>query len=157
MSVLDTLITDRTQSDVSLVLKLKNKGFAEMTTEEKTEYLAGMKGAYKASDLNRVGEAVAFLRDELIGQGYAVPVNPKTDWKDSDIPTTAHMAAYISDIALLRGIVDLPNPPPVPDDMDGLTVTDANNIEQILILLDESMRRAAQAWFYSGDLFSGEV
>ena len=59
MSVIDELIFDRTQADVDRVFELKNKiltggGLSALTPEEQTEYMAGMKGAYNATDFNRI-------------------------------------------------------------------------------------------------------
>lgn len=62
-TIIDTLITDRTTSDVARVHELAVKGYAGMTAAE----LAGMKGAYNDVDLNRVGTALNYLRDRLTG------------------------------------------------------------------------------------------
>lgn len=70
---LDNLIFDRTQSDVSRVQSLTQKMIAGTATEaEKEEWLGGMKGAYNASDLNRVLSAVEYLTDMLYDMGYNV-------------------------------------------------------------------------------------
>lgn len=74
MSVIDNLITDRTQSDVSRWSQLKAKTLSGMTTEELSEWNAGMKGAYKHTDLNRVNEAMKYLQNRLRGYGYLVDV-----------------------------------------------------------------------------------
>ena len=47
--------------------------------------------------------------------------------------------------------------PPVPNDMEKLTYQEANDIEKILEDIDRLLTDAAQAWFYSGDLYAGEV
>lgn len=68
--IIDTLITDRTAADVARVHELAVKGYAGMTAAELAElaeWLAGMKGAYNAVDLNRVGTALNYLRDRLTG------------------------------------------------------------------------------------------
>ena len=52
MSIIDTLITNRTQSDVTRWRTLHDKGWGGMTAGEKTEWFAGVKGAYNAADLN---------------------------------------------------------------------------------------------------------
>ena len=58
MSIIDNLVYDRTQADVDRVFTLKNKilteGLSSLSAEEKTEYMAGMKGAYNYGDMNRV-------------------------------------------------------------------------------------------------------
>ena len=80
MSVIDTLIFDRTQADVDRVYALKQKiltgGLTSLTAEEKAEYMGGMRGAYNATDLNRVGQAVSYLADrftDLPGELEAYP------------------------------------------------------------------------------------
>lgn len=83
MSIIDTLITDRTQSDVTRWRTLRDKGWAGMTADEKAEWSAGMKGAYNATDLNRVIAAMDTLNTEMKKYGYEtgyrkveVPHNP---------------------------------------------------------------------------------
>ena len=68
-TVIDTLIYDRTQADVNRVFTLKNKilteGLNALSAEEKAEYMAGMKGAYNYTDMNRVGQAVAYIANRM--------------------------------------------------------------------------------------------
>lgn len=152
------LITDRTQADVDRVRQLAQKGFGNMTAAEKTEWLNGLKGAYNASDLNRVGAAVAYVARRLKGYGYAVSVSPRQDWQVSDIPTQESMTAYLADVAALRAALTVAaDTPEVPEDMERLTWQEANDIEQILVDVDELLTRMAAAWFYSGELYAGEV
>lgn len=153
------LITDRVQADVDRVAQLTGRVSAgTATAAERTAWATDLKGAYNASDLNRVGTAVAYVAERLNGYGYAVTVNPKQDWTVSDIPTAGQMAAYLRDVAALRGaIAVMASTPPTPDSASGLTWQEANNIEQILVDVDELLTRMAAAWFYSGDLYAGEV
>lgn len=66
-SIIDTLITDRTQEDVDALIDLLASGVNPSSNH---------KGAYNASDLNRVGEACNFLLYELLDIGIDVaPVN----------------------------------------------------------------------------------
>lgn len=70
------LIYDRTAEDVERALALAKKAEAgTLTDAEKTEWLAGMKGCYNATDLNRVEAAVQTLAAELNVAGYAVEVD----------------------------------------------------------------------------------
>ena len=153
------LITDRVQADVDRVAQLAARVSTGTGTEaEKTEWATDLKGAYNASDLNRVGAAVAYVAGRLNGYGYTVTVNPKQDWTSNDIPTAGQMATYIQDVAALRGaIAVMDSTPPTPDSASGLTWQEANNIEQILLDVDELLTRMAAAWFYSGELYAGEV
>ena len=132
-----TLITDRTAEDVA----------------NKTA-----KGFYNASDLNRVGAAVQYVAERFTAQGYVVVVSPKTDWLASDIPTASELETYRQNIAALRALLAvMPTTPETPDSMAGLTYTEANDIERILLDLDALLTNAAAAWYQSGELFAGEV
>lgn len=137
MSVIDTLITDRTQADV----KARNE-----------------KGTYKASDLNRVGAAMNYVADRLTSQGYAVSISPKTDWQDGDWVTPAAQAVYLGDLAELRKQFTLyETTPEVPPDLEKLNYIEANNIEQILVDIDALLTNIAAWWLCSGEIYSGEV
>ena len=71
------LIYDRTAADVERALSLAKKAEAgTLTDAEKTEWLAGMKGCYNATDMNRVEAAVQTLAAELNAAGYAAAVEP---------------------------------------------------------------------------------
>lgn len=147
MSILDTLVTDRTQADVDRVKELAAKGFAGMTAEERAEYLSGMKGAYNAVDLNRVTEAMEYVAERFRGYGYGVKIAPNKIWSMSDIPTPADMEAYLDNLDTLRGALTvLRSTPEVPPDMEGLTWQEANNIESILLDVDGMLTKAAVAF-----------
>lgn len=134
---ISTLVTDRTAADVSAI---------------------NDKGTYNASDLNRVGAAMAYLADRFAAQGYAVYVSPKTDWTAEDVMSASDVSKYLDDLAALRAAFTvLSTTPSVPEDMSGLTYQEANDIEKILEDIDRLLTNAAQAWFYSGDVYSGEV
>lgn len=73
MSIIDDLITDRTESDVNRVHELARKwvdGEWTGTTSELSEWYSGMKGAYNATDLNRVNAAMEYLEARFKAMGY---------------------------------------------------------------------------------------
>ena len=73
------LIYDRTAEDVERALALAKKAEAGTLTDvEKTEWLAGMKGCYNATDMNRVEAAVKTLAAELRKYGYSVWYTDRT-------------------------------------------------------------------------------
>ncbi len=157
---LDNLIFDRTQSDVERVKQLTAALVAgTATAAERAEFVAGMKGAYNATDLNRVGAAVEYLRNRLSDDaGTYVDVSPKTDWTETDIPTTEQAAQYISDVQNIRAAFILPdNTPPAPDSLSGLTYSQANDIETIFQNLDKTIESLKITLITSGEVFSGEV
>ena len=158
MSILDSLITDRTQEDVQRWNALAAKGYSGMTEAEKAEWDAGMKGAYNASDLNRVGNAVNYVAGRLEDAGYTVSVNPKIDWLESDVPTESSMEQYLKNVETIRNTLTVPsNTPNVPDDMEGLTYEEANDIERILLAVDALITNMINAYFYSNEIVCGEV
>ena len=168
MSVIDTLIYDRSQADVADVIAIKKKilegGLSSLTTTEKSVYMAGMKGAYNYTDMNRVGEATKYVADRMTAlpaiikayreaKGVAdadmfdVPYDPsdiavtgKSTWTMSDIPTSNDLTTYLSDIRLLKSKVTLPpTVPSLPVNMAYLTVSGANAIEQTLAAIDTAV------------------
>ena len=98
------------------------------------------------------------MAERLRGAGYSVPVSPKTDWSMADVPTSSQMIRYLDDVATVRCVLStLPTTPEVPADMEGLTVQEANDIEQILKDIDHLITNMTAAWFYSGELYAGEA
>lgn len=163
-TVIDTLIYDRTQADVDRVFALKNKilteGLNALSAEEKAEYMAGMKGAYNYTDMNRVGRAVVYIADRMIAlpteletyreerevvddPAYHVPydadsivVTAKTDWVMGDTPTQSLVTSYLNNLTVLRKQLTLPpDAPLVPSSLDNLTFSTANNIEYLLYVI----------------------
>lgn len=153
------LITDRTQADVDRVVTLRKKWMnGTITAEEKNEYLTGMKGAYNATDLNRVGAAMEYIAGKLFDAGYGDDLKVKQDWKMSDVPSETNLRYYLDALNSLRAwFVTKTTTPDTPPDIDRLTYIEANNIEQILMDLDFLIIQMIQSYIYSGDVYVGEV
>lgn len=154
------LITDRTQEDVERVKELNSVGFSGWTATEVAEYLADMKGAYNASDLNRVESAVNYVFDRLKANGYDYPesLTIKNTWQISEFMPEAETKRYLANVQSLRDRFTLPEwTPEVPADMDGFTYQEANDIERILEIIDEYITKIEQNVFYSAELYGGEV
>lgn len=154
-----SLITDRTSADKRRAEQLNKKGWAAMSDEEKAFYLSAQnKGTYKALDMNRVNGAVEYLVDRLNDAGITVEVAPKINWQDSDKPTPAQLSEYLQNVEALRAaITQLPTTPNAPEDMDGLTIEEANNIEIILLALNDALNRLQLTFWYCNEIYSGEV
>ena len=188
MSVMDTLITDRTQADADRADALNRRGWENLTAAERTEWQSGLKGAYNAADLNRVGQAVEFLRDYLNGVQAALDAHRalygvasdtifdatwgqlsltvKTDWTTGDIPTPEQLTVYLQNVNDVSACIAITRH--LPSGMDNLTVQGANEIERVLeaeyatgldfeALKKQLIENTAAAWFYSGDLYGGEI
>lgn len=132
-----SLITDRTRADV----------------ENETD-----KGFYNASDLNRVGAAVEYIAGRFTALGYACPVTVKKDWLQSAAPTRRQMEFYRQNIVTLRSqIAVMQSTPEAPASMAGLDYVKANDIEQILLDLDALITNIINSWYFSGEVYAGEV
>lgn len=122
MSIIDTLITDRTGP-----------------------------GKYDWQDFNRVGEAVAYVAQRLEAAGYTADVVTKTDWTRQSIQTRQDMERYIANIQALRNILAFPPEiPDAPDTMRFLTFQRANDIETIVSNLDTLLTSLQQVYIRSG-------
>lgn len=150
-TIIDTLITDRTAADVVRVHELAVNGYAGMTAAELAEWLAGMKGAYNAVDLNRVGNALNYLRDRLTGVcGRDITWQAKTDWSITDVITAAQGSAYHDQISDVRAALTYPaNAPDVPE-IALLTYAGANDIERILTICETLVDNVINAFRYTG-------
>lgn len=148
MSVIDTLITDRTQEDVDALLALLAAG---------TNPAADHKGAYNASDLNRVGEAVNYLVGRLATVGISVRAEVRADWTAADIPRQGDMEAYLSAVAGIRDKVRAYRPDArLPSSMARLDYAGANAIEDLLASAELVVTRIMLSFRgYSGRLVSG--
>lgn len=98
----------------------------------------------------------------VFSQGPVVqPPDPPKDpytWYEEDIPTTTQMQRYLGNMAALRGALELPTDTVgLPGNMTGLTQAEANAIEGVLWIIEGWIQNMAAAWFYSGDLYAGEV
>lgn len=161
MSVISTLIFDRTYADFARWLELRNKGYENMTAAERAEWdAANMKGAYNASDLNRVGEALNYLRDRLAAASYLPSsiFTAKTDWTMADIPTASDLRNYLRYVSTIReAMAHFKTTPAVPEYTGGLDYQEANNIEKILFDVDQLITNMLAARYYCGELYGGEV
>ena len=148
MSVIDTLITDRTQADVDALLALLAAG---------TNPAANHKGAYNASDLNRVGAAVNYLAGRLEAVGISVRAEARTDWTAADIPRQSDMEAYLGAAAGIRDKVRAYRPDArLPSSMARLDYAGANAIEDLLEETELAVQRIMLSYRgYAGRQRSG--
>lgn len=152
------LITDRTQADVERYAELKSKGFHNMTDDEKAEWEAHLKGAYNYIDMNRVESAVEYVANRLTEAGYIVMPVVKKNWLVTDKPTLADFNRYMKNVSDIRSaLATFETTPEAPSTEKKLNYQTANAIEQILTDVDDLISKMVSAYFYSGDLYSGEI
>lgn len=129
MSIIDTLITNRTSG-----------------------------GFYDISDLNRVGNAMYYIAARLRACGWDVVATPRTDWVFTDRVTPSAAKRFLTNLRKIRTALALfAATPAVPSGAAPFTAQEANDIEKILIDVEDMVERTMAAYFYSGDLFAGEV
>lgn len=137
MSVLDTLVFDRTAADV----------------QARTA-----KGVYNAADMNRVSAAVAELREEFTAHGYGVSDSVLRVWFENELPRLSEAEAYLAAVRDLDGrFVYAKNMVVLPSSMRFLTYDGANRIEKFLSLMPDVFARMDTIKYYADDLFCGEV
>lgn len=128
MSILDTLITNRTG------------------------------GHYETTDLNRVGQAMQYVAARLRSCGWDVKVSPRTDWVWTDNVTPTEAQRYLGNLRKIRTALALfKTTPQLPEGARPFNVQEANDIEKILLDVEDMVQRTIDGYFYSGDLYAGEV
>ena len=76
-------------------------------------------------------------------------------WFEDDIPTTSLMLQYVANVAAVKAAVSDGVLTFVPTDMVGLTVTEANAIEQILVTVNDLLMRMLLTLVPAGTATSG--
>ena len=148
------LITDRTSSDASYAKSFQGKMWSNLSTEQKAEYLLGLKGAYSYTDFNRVENAVQYISDLLKLYGYLNTVNVKTDWTAEDIQNVAEIQRYIDNIAELKNKYYSNVEGDLPTTSNWLTIEGANYIEKVLVNIEEIMNKMVAVFRYSNTFYS---
>lgn len=155
-----TLITDRSQADLDALEALISVPMEDWTDEQLAEFnRAASKGAYNASDLNRVTACVGYLAGVFQGLGYAAPgyVQQSIPWAPDSVPTASQMAQYLANVQALQNAITGAYTVAPPSSMALLTYVGANDIEQLLAEINSYLTalqavflRSGMAWAVSG-------
>lgn len=101
------------------------------------------------------GTGVFIGGPEIVTPDPEPPSDPYT-WYESDIPTSSLLSAYLANVGNLKSTLTLPTgTPAVPDDMEGLTQTEANNIEKILEIINEYLVSLQKIFLRCGHAICG--
>lgn len=155
-----TLITDRTQQDVNRYYYFRNKKWADLTTDEKSEWLAGLKGCYNYTDFQRVENAVQYLSDILNAEGYTnhVVISKPNTYTHEYIRERKEIIQYLDNIATLQEVyynnVEIGTLPTIDS---WLSYEGANIIERILLDIEQMITNMQMQWRYSNNLYAGEA
>lgn len=132
---LSDLITDRTAADVSMKTR---------------------KGAYNASDLNRVTAAAEYVHALLENLGYRTADQTGRQWFTNDIPDRSEMNAHHESVVGLDVIAYAHKKVDLPPSLTKLNYEGANNIEKFLLLCGEAAERIPEGYIYSDEIFGGD-
>lgn len=136
-SIFDTLITDRTLSDV---LQLTDKGM------------------YRASDLNRIEQAISAVTEKLNDAGHNIELETGPTWTMVSVPTYEETSRILRNLSKVRNSMALFHSTPyVPSDMDFMTYQRANDIEQIILDVNRAIISKQRAYIYAGMIYSGDI
>lgn len=151
-------ITDRTQADVDRRAYLARKGLANMSQTELAEWLAPSKGAYNYTDLNRVENAVAKIKDLMSALRRDIDLYDTRKWTMDDVPSPTDMQKYLYNVKVIRDA--LPElhyvMPEAPVSMVNFTYAQANAVEAILAYALEYVENVVEIFPFSGEIFGGE-
>lgn len=148
-------IIDRTQADVDLARELNKMVKSGMDVPD---WAGNLKGAYNASDMNRVGTGVWYYKNWSANYGYYLNVTARRNWTDADKPTQTDMETYLNDIKEVREKLLFPEyTPHPPESIRFLNWNGANDIERILTDAGYIFPQAKISYFASGEIAAGET
>lgn len=128
MSIIDTLIFDRKQSDI-----------ANDTDKAYISY----------TDLNRVEEAITYLKQLLAKYGYNSTTQEKK-WLITDFRKNEDMARLKDNIDNLRNAYPYLVSPVTPNPIKYESIQEANDIEEILYKINEIIINMTQNFIHCG-------
>lgn len=105
-------ITDRTILDIDKLQEYDEIGYKNLTTEQKNEWLSGMKGALNSSDLNRIESNQQYILNILSNQ-YILTF--KTNWLMTDFVEDSDENRILSNLKTLMQPFNFEEEPQVPE------------------------------------------
>ena len=113
------------------------------------------KGKYEYTDLNRIEEWCEYLAEILNSYSYNVNITVKTNWTRLDMPTVSEMER------IRQNVLNIKNAyysfTQVPSNLNFMTIYKANDIEKILNEIEILINNMVSQFYYSGEIFAGEV
>lgn len=105
-------ITDRTILDIDKLQEYDEIGYKNLTNDQKTEWLLGMKGALNASDLNRIESNQQYILS-LLSTQYTLTF--KTNWLMTDFVEDSDENRILSNLKTLMQPFNFEEEPQVPE------------------------------------------
>lgn len=105
-------ITDRSILDIQKLQEYDEIGYKNLTTEQKNEWLSGMKGALNSSDLNRIESNQQFIL-ALLSDQYSLTF--KTNWLMTDFVEDSDENRILMNLKTLMQPFNFEEEPQVPE------------------------------------------
>ena len=148
-------IFDRELLDVQRVKYLKNKinltGWVSLTSNEKTEWLNELKGAFNYKDMNRIENNLQIYSD-IFNLGFT----QKFDWNIGDFPTVVDFERIHTNVGLIKsspyGKVNSSSNPQLPIN----SYSKINTVEKIIYDSFKNQYENELAKPYCGEFYCGE-
>lgn len=116
------------------------------------------KGAYNASDMNRVNGNMLFLKSLLHELGISITLKTASRvWHMEDVPYPDEFQKYLDDVAIIRSSISQSEETPNVPTMENFNYIKANDIEKILYDTYMALSATESSTYYSGDIYAGEV
>ncbi len=147
-------IFDRTQSDIIKLQDFLSRGYKNLTSDEKNEWLnTNFKGALNISDLNRIEQNMSVLADML---GFEVQIKV---WQETDILTNSDFTRIRNNLTSIRNKAEemgllYDSTPEVPD-LPWNLYQKINDIERIIY--DIYSLYTAKYYYCGQELYCGET
>ena len=107
-----------------------------------------------------MAEAMEHIAARLRDCGCAIAVSPERFTREN-MPAESTLEHYIEQVRIIRSelavFITTPPVPGVSRDRPYMTVQEANDIEKILVDVDQLITNMIAAYYYSGELYGGEV
>lgn len=112
-------------------------------------------GQYQAEDLNRVETWCNYLANKLTSYSYPVTITTKTNWTMYDRRTVSQMERIRQNIrTIAQAFYSFTQ---IYSSATNFDFNKANNWEKILYEVDMLLNNTISAFYYAGEVYSGEV
>lgn len=119
------------------------------------------------SDLGALADNLGVAWDKMFSSPLNVQIVTKTDWSVYDTTSEDQRQRYLQNIIVILRALEI-EPSNFPKTLSGLTYNGANLIESSLVSANAEavkiktqketyIKNASKAWFYSGELYGGEI
>lgn len=149
--ILPVFVFDRRKEDVDRVKELRDKGWAAMSEEEKTEWLGGLKGALNTRDLKRIENDIY-----VIAQLLRLSLQTNRD-NLPEIPDSLYFAKMLSNVATLRETGYVYQDTPAVPEQPLNTYNKINDVEHILHDIYKMYNANNSRFDYCGEICAGEA